>query len=566
MSIVGKAICFTGTLNAKRADASRLAVSAGASVTKSVTKKTQILVCGDGVGATKINAATAKGVEIWTEDKFNAAVVAALASASNAADSDEDEEEDEPAPAPARRTRASKRKAAATAAPKVKKPTAAEKRKAAAATAKSKKQAAAAAKQKKAPARRTRAKTAQASEDDDSDADDDTDPAPAKKKRARKSRPAGLAGVAAPVLGTSTASKAEVDEGLAQKDARLAKHASIYGEYEAKLAQVVKRSNTDKYYIMQLLVDGGDGGYYMWCRWGRTGTSGSGQLTGPLDEPDEAIAQFEKVYKTKTGNTWANRKVGGKAKASKYAHLVTSTGNSRGQWQYYTSNDPCGKVDGWYDYDDEANKNTEELYHDMQNNPTMTTRFIFAESNGFTYKVDLEAGTQTNTSSGTSRPIRRSLGAASQGSTAPAAAAPVRSAKKSVVVPAPGPAPAPAPVSKKRVAKAQRSVKAAAAHASAAAASAAAAIGGIDVDEHAPSTIQSGSVLNDYDAMLNQTNVVGANNNKFIKTQIVRAGAFQFYHWKRWGRVGVRGQTKLDGGYCSKCGHPILPCGGQLHP
>ena len=238
MSIVGKAICFTGTLNAKRADASRLAVSAGASVTKSVTKKTQILVCGDGVGATKINAATAKGVEIWTEDKFNAAVVAALASASNAADSDEDEEEDEPAPAPARRTRASKRKAAATAAPKVKKPTAAEKRKAAAATAKSKKQAAAAAKQKKAPARRTRAKTAQASEDDDSDADDDTDPAPAKKKRARKSRPAGLAGVAAPVLGTSTASKAEVDEGLAQKDARLAKHASIYGEYEAKLAQV----------------------------------------------------------------------------------------------------------------------------------------------------------------------------------------------------------------------------------------------------------------------------------------------------------------------------------------
>ena len=33
-------------------------------------------MCGDGVGATKVNAARAKGVEIWTEDEFNDAVAA----------------------------------------------------------------------------------------------------------------------------------------------------------------------------------------------------------------------------------------------------------------------------------------------------------------------------------------------------------------------------------------------------------------------------------------------------------------------------------------------------------
>ena len=51
-----------------------------------------------------------------------------------------------------------------------------------------------------------------------------------------------------------------------------------------------------RYYIMQLVVDGGQGGYYLWCRWGRTGTSGSGQLTGPLQDPDDAVEAFDKVY------------------------------------------------------------------------------------------------------------------------------------------------------------------------------------------------------------------------------------------------------------------------------
>lgn len=74
MSLAGKLICFTGTLTGKRADAKKAAEAAGAKVGSSVTGKTDILVTGSGVGAAKIQGAQAKGVEVWDEDTFNAAV------------------------------------------------------------------------------------------------------------------------------------------------------------------------------------------------------------------------------------------------------------------------------------------------------------------------------------------------------------------------------------------------------------------------------------------------------------------------------------------------------------
>ncbi|XP_030543276.1 poly [ADP-ribose] polymerase 2 isoform X2 [Rhodamnia argentea] len=55
-----------------------------------------------------------------------------------------------------------------------------------------------------------------------------------------------------------------------------------------------------------------------------------------------------------------------------------------------------------------------------------------------------------------------------------------------------------------------------------------------------------------YDAMLNQTNV-GDNNNKFFAIQLLESddgAAFMVYY--RWGRVGVRGQDKLQGPYTSQ--------------
>ena len=70
VSLNGKQICFTGTLQMKRDDAKAQAEAAGAKVTGSVSANTDILVCGAGVGAKKTDDAQKKGVEVWTEDQF----------------------------------------------------------------------------------------------------------------------------------------------------------------------------------------------------------------------------------------------------------------------------------------------------------------------------------------------------------------------------------------------------------------------------------------------------------------------------------------------------------------
>ncbi|CAG5126727.1 unnamed protein product [Candidula unifasciata] len=52
-------------------------------------------------------------------------------------------------------------------------------------------------------------------------------------------------------------------------------------------------------------------------------------------------------------------------------------------------------------------------------------------------------------------------------------------------------------------------------------------------------------VYEDYDAMLNQTNI-GQNNNKFYIIQVLESGG-KYYTWNRWGRVGEPGQNALKG-------------------
>ncbi|KAM7005907.1 protein mono-ADP-ribosyltransferase PARP3 [Tautogolabrus adspersus] len=63
------------------------------------------------------------------------------------------------------------------------------------------------------------------------------------------------------------------------------------------------------------------------------------------------------------------------------------------------------------------------------------------------------------------------------------------------------------------------------------------------VDEHCYQ-LSSGEVYEDYDCMLNQTNI-GHNNNKFYVIQVVKAKN-KYHTWNRWGRVGEVGQSKLN--------------------
>ncbi|AWP02879.1 putative poly [Scophthalmus maximus] len=63
------------------------------------------------------------------------------------------------------------------------------------------------------------------------------------------------------------------------------------------------------------------------------------------------------------------------------------------------------------------------------------------------------------------------------------------------------------------------------------------------VDEHSHgATSGAGEVHEDYDCMLNQTNV-GDNNNKFYVIQVIQ-NKNVYYSWTRWGRVGEVGQSK----------------------
>src|SRR5262245_41009891 len=66
----------------------------------------------------------------------------------------------------------------------------------------------------------------------------------------------------------------------------------------------------------------------------------------------------------------------------------------------------------------------------------------------------------------------------------------------------------------------------------------------IPVDEHCP-LARKAKVVDDWDAMLNQTNI-GANNNKYYVIQLIESGG-KFYAWTRWGRVGEDGQNAMLG-------------------
>ncbi len=66
----------------------------------------------------------------------------------------------------------------------------------------------------------------------------------------------------------------------------------------------------------------------------------------------------------------------------------------------------------------------------------------------------------------------------------------------------------------------------------------------VQVDPACPHA-SSGSVEDEYDVMLNQTDI-GANKNKFFLVQLVNVCG-QFYLWTRWGRVGESGATQLQG-------------------
>jgi poly [ADP-ribose] polymerase len=80
--------------------------------------------------------------------------------------------------------------------------------------------------------------------------------------------------------------------------------AAVHEEYGVMMNQTNIGANNNKFYKIQLVVQGGK--YYLYTKWGRVGEKGKGQKKGPFNE-NTAIANFKKQFHTKSGNNWDQR-------------------------------------------------------------------------------------------------------------------------------------------------------------------------------------------------------------------------------------------------------------------
>jgi predicted DNA-binding WGR domain protein len=180
---------------------------------------------------------------------------------------------------------------------------------------------------------------------------------------------------------------------------------------DAMLVLVDPAKNHDKFFVLQCIerAGGNNNNYCVYSRWGRTGTAGQA-LQQDFDDAGAAQQVFEAKFRQKTGLSWSERHQpyqGGMYRFIVQDFIQKQDGYANGQWQYYVDDGVDGKVDGWYDYDANGSVQVEILYHQHAQNPQLSQRQV--ASGYFTYHVDLDNMTQTNTShpGRKSRRIRR---------------------------------------------------------------------------------------------------------------------------------------------------------------
>ncbi|ORY62232.1 poly polymerase catalytic domain-containing protein [Pseudomassariella vexata] len=101
-------------------------------------------------------------------------------------------------------------------------------------------------------------------------------------------------------------------------------HYAVYTDgagiiYDASLNQTNAGQNNNKFYRVQLLHNGGD--YKTWTRWGRVGERGQTATLGG-GCLDDAMKNFLKKFKNKSGLSWTDR--GASPKAGKYTFVERS--------------------------------------------------------------------------------------------------------------------------------------------------------------------------------------------------------------------------------------------------
>jgi len=211
--------------------------------------------------------------------------------------------------------------------------------------------------------------------------------------------------------GLSRSGSGRLDRRLERHDGDLASRAKLIRGLDARLVMIDPATNTDKYYVLQGLQD--DEGCYSYLRWGRTGTDGQADIKGPMDKDEVEKILFAKL-KEKTGKDWGTIEPGDRALPGKYWLQTAFNPSEKAKWQYYVHDNIDGKRNDWYDYDASASEEVEELFAQHKANECekrTATRVVTSGGLGFSYLVDLEAMTQTNTKTRKTRKIRRVTGA-----------------------------------------------------------------------------------------------------------------------------------------------------------
>jgi hypothetical protein len=230
MSLAGKSICFTGTLSMKRAEAEKLATDAGATVKSGVSAALNILVAGSDAGS-KIADASKKGVEVWTETQFQAALAGGPA-ASGRKSKSAAQADDEPAA----------KKGKSDAAPPA---------------AKGKGKAKAEPPPDEPPAAKGKGKAK---------AEPPPDEPPAKKGKGKAEAPPAAATAAAKPSSVCI----PVEKGLAESG-KLPGHVEVHEDYAflGNQVNIEGANNNNKFYRGQVVKQGGQ--FYCWTRWASDG-------------------------------------------------------------------------------------------------------------------------------------------------------------------------------------------------------------------------------------------------------------------------------------------------------
>ncbi|OHF01880.1 hypothetical protein CORC01_02758 [Colletotrichum orchidophilum] len=319
--LAGTVIAISGTFEKKRTELESWLSSLGASIAKSVTKKTtHLITTPEEVKAvtTKVASAQKNGIFIvtleWAEE--------CESQGSKAAESDFEPGKSATAKAtPAAATNGSTKKSGASAQ--------------------------ANGSQQKGPQSQSQTSTAtkangagkkRVKADTQSDNDSDTDAKPDVKKQkaaagAKGKKKAAGSAAASDDADDKTDVKKQVSDGDAQVASKgivvpLDEGCKVQGTvyiapdgviYDASLNQTNASNNNNKFYRVQLVQDGKT--FKTWTRWGRVGEFGQCAVLGN-GSLDDALKNYDKKFKDKSGLPWVKR--GDPPKPGKYAFVERS--------------------------------------------------------------------------------------------------------------------------------------------------------------------------------------------------------------------------------------------------